>query len=52
MVLKNTYTIGVDECSLSMELTLIKLALIDNTIWESEFSFALLPAVYAGTLIS
>ena len=52
MGLNNTYTVGVDESTFSMELTLVELALVDDTIWESEFSFALLPAVYAGTLIS
>lgn len=44
-----TYTVGVNECALPVELALVELAVVDNAIGKGEPTFALLPARLDGT---
>ena len=47
-----TYSIGVDESSLSVEFSLVEVALVDDSIGEGELALALLPAIDSGTIIT
>ena len=43
--------VRVDQCALFMELSLIKVSLVDDTIGEGELSEALVPALLHGALV-
>ena len=44
-------TVGVYQCALSVELSLVKVSLIYDTIGEGELSEALVPALFHGALV-
>jgi hypothetical protein len=44
-----TYTVRVVECTIAMELTLVEVALVDDSVGELELAHALRPIVFRGT---
>ena len=44
-----TYSVGIMERAIAMELSFIELALIDDTVREPEFSYTLRPIVLSWT---
>ena len=52
MLSQPTYPIRIDESAIPVELSLVELALVDDSIREGELAFALLPAIDAGALVS
>ena len=44
-----TYTVGVVERAIAMELTLVELSFVDDAIRELEFTDTLGPFVFGGT---
>ena len=50
-VILNTYPIWIDQSSFTMELTLVKLTFIHNSIWELKLAFALLPSIFMWAFV-
>ena len=46
-----TYSIWIDESSITMEFALAEISLVDHTIWEGELAHTFLPVMRLGALV-
>ena len=44
-------TIGIDECSISVELTLVKISFVHYLVGESKLAESLIPALFHGSFV-
>jgi len=45
------YSIGVDECAFTVELALVKVAFVDDSVGEGEVTDTLLPVILLGAFV-